>query len=308
MTQYVIRRLLIILPVLVLITIAVFAAIRFIPGDPARLMGSGPSMITQETYEQIKAYHGLDKPVIMQYFIFMSNLFQGDLGTSIHTGLPVTQEIMHKLPTTLRLVISALVIASVVGIVAGTISAVRQYSIFDYITTLFIMFAISVPIFWLGLLLMLLFSVYLGWLPVSGTGSVRHMVLPIATLTAAITAMISRMVRSSVLDVLQQDYVRTARAKGLSEVRVILRHVLKNSFIPVVTTIGLMAGGLLTGTVVVEVVFAWPGMGRLLVEGILSRDYPVVQGLALVLGVWFVLINLAVDISYAYLDPRIRYQ
>ena len=294
---------------LLLVTIAIFAAIRFVPGDPVRVMGGGgPSMLTQESAERIRAYYGLDKPLVTQYFIFMGNLFQGDLGTSIHTQLPVTEEIMQRLPNSLLLIIIALLIASIVGIVGGTISAVKQYSVFDYSSTILIMFAISVPIFWLGLMLMLLFSVKLGWLPVSGMGSLSHMILPVVTLAAAITAMVTRMARSSVLDVMQQDFVRTARAKGLTERLVILRHVLKNAFIPIITIIGLLAGGLLTGTVLVEIVFAWPGIGRLLVDSILSRDYPVVQGVVLVIATAFLLINLLVDISYAYIDPRIRYQ
>ena len=306
MTRYIIRRLLIMLPVLLLVTIIVFAMVRFIPGDPARVMAGFTA--TLEEVEQIRTRLGLDQPLTTQYVIFIGNLLQGDMGQSAQTGLPVTEAIMLRLPNTLLLVITSLLIASVVGITAGIIAGVKQYSVFDYSSTLLVLFGIAVPIFWLGLMLMLLFSIKLGWLPVAGSESWRHLILPAVTLAAAVTATVARMTRSSMLEVIRQDYVRTARAKGLTERLVILRHALKNALIPIVTVIGLLAGGLLSGAVIVEILFAWPGAGRLLVEGILTRDYPVVQGVVLVFAFIFILINLVVDISYAYIDPRIRYE
>jgi len=306
MTQYIIRRLIITLPVLLGVSVVVFALVRFIPGDPAQLLaGQGASA---DQIELVRARLGLDEPLIVQYFIFIGNLLQGDMGDSILTGLPVTAEIMSRLPNSLLLALVALLIASVVGTVAGIISGVKQYSMFDYSSTLAVLLAISVPVFWLALLVMLLFSLTLHWLPATGFESWRHLILPAFTLGAVVTALVARMARSSVLDVIQQDYVRTARAKGLSERLVILRHVLKNALIPIVTIIGMLSATLISGALFTEIVFAWPGIGRLLVEAILHRDYPVIQGVVLVYAVIFILVNLVVDISYTYIDPRIRYQ
>ena len=294
------------LPVLLAVTVIIFAVVRLIPGDPAVMLAGLTA--TPEQLELTRARLGLDQPVVTQYFIFMGNLLHGDMGTSIRSGLPVTEEIMHRLPNTILLTVTAMLIATVVGIAAGIISGVKQYSVFDYSSTLLVLFGISAPVFWLALMLMLLFSLQLDWLPAIGSGSWRHLILPAVSLAAAVTAFIARMTRSSMLEVIRQDYVRTARAKGLTERLVILRHALKNALIPVVTVIGMMTATLLGGAVFVEVVFAWPGLGRLLVEAILFRDYPVVQGIVLIFASIFILINLLVDISYAYLDPRIRYQ
>jgi len=306
MTRYIIRRLLIMLPVLWLVTVISFAVVRLAPGDPAVLLAGLAT--TPEQLELIRARLGLDQPLVTQYFIFISNLIQGDMGTSIRSGLPVLDEVMNRFPNTLLLAATAMFIASVVGIAVGIITAVKQYSIFDYLSTLLVLIGISAPVFWLAMLLMLLFSLQLGWLPSMGAGSWKHLILPSVSLAAAVTAMIARMTRSSMLDVIGQDYVRTARAKGLTERLVILRHALKNALIPVVTVIGILTASLLGGAVLVEMVFAWPGLGRLLVESILARDYPVVQGVVLVFAFIFILVNLAVDISYAYIDPRIRYK
>ncbi|MCL0057593.1 ABC transporter permease [Dehalococcoidales bacterium] len=306
MTQYIIRRLLITLLVLFGVTIITFAMVRLIPGDPAIVMaGQGA---TKEQIELIRERLGLDKHPVEQYFIFVGNLLQGDMGVSIRTGLPVTEEIMHRLPYTLLLTAAAMLIATVLGMVAGIVAGTKQNSIVDYLTTTVALFGLSMPVFWLGLMLMLLFSIKLGWLPATGADSLKHLILPAFTLGVASTAIVARMTRSSMLEVMRLDYVRTARAKGLTEKLVILRHALKNALIPVVTVIGLQMGFLLGGAVLTEIVFAWPGIGRLLVEAILARDYPVVQGVVLVIAAMFILVNLVVDIIYVYLDPRIRYQ
>ncbi|MCL0039206.1 ABC transporter permease [Dehalococcoidia bacterium] len=306
MTQYIIRRLLITLPLLLAITIIIFSAIRLVPGCPAMVMaGIGA---TAEDVERIRIHLGLDRHPVEQYFIFIGNLLQGDMGVSTRTRLPVAEEIMHRLPYTLLLTAAAMLIATVLGMVAGIIAGTKQNSIADYLTTTVALFGLSMPVFWLGLMLMLLFSLYLGWLPTTGAGTWRHLILPAFTLGAASTAIVARMTRSSMLEVMGLDYVRTARAKGLTERLVILRHALKNALIPVVTVIGLQMGMLLGGAVLTETVFAWPGIGRLLVGAILARDYPVVQGAALVIAAMFILVNLVVDIIYTYLDPRICYQ
>ncbi|MCL0094443.1 ABC transporter permease [Dehalococcoidales bacterium] len=268
---HIIRRLLITLLVLFGVTIITFAMVRLIPGDA----GQGA---TKEQIELIRERLGLDKHPVEQYFIFVSNLLQGDMGMSIRTGLPVTEEIMHRLPYTLLLTAAAMLIATVLGMVAGIVAGTKPNSIVDYLTTTVALFGLSMPVFWLGLMLMLLFSIKLGWLPATGADSLRHLILPAFTLGLASTAIVARMTRSSMLEVMRLDYVRTARAKGLTEKLVILRHALKNALIPVVTVIGLQMGFLLGGAVLTEIVFAWPGIGRLLVEAILARDYPVVQG------------------------------
>ncbi len=304
-SQYIIRRLLIMLPVLLGISLIIFTIVRVIPGDPGYIM-AGPHA-TKDQVEQIRAQLGLDKHPVTQYFIFLQKLFRGDLGTSTRTGLPVTKEIMARLPNTLLLALASILIATVFGVLTGIIAGVKQNSKFDYLSMLVALFGLSMPVFWLGLMLMLLFSIKLGWFPSVGADSFKHLVLPAITLGANSTAIIARMTRSSMLEVIRLDYIRTARAKGLPEKLVLSRHALKNALIPVVTVIGLQTGTLLGGAVLTEIVFAWPGIGRLLVEAILSRDYPVVQGVVLVVATMFIFVNLIVDILYSYLDPRIRY-
>jgi len=303
--QYIIRRLLIMLPVLLGISIIIFTIVRVIPGDPGYIM-AGPHA-TKDQVEQIRAQLGLNKHPVTQYFIFIKNLFRGDLGTSTRTGLPVMREIMARLPNTLLLALTSIMIATVFGVLTGIIAGVKQNSKFDYLSMLVALFGLSMPVFWLGLMLMLLFSIKLGWFPAVGADSFKHLILPAITLGANSTAIIARMTRSSMLEVIRLDYIRTARAKGLTEKLVISRHALKNALIPVVTVIGLQTGTLLGGAVLTEIVFAWPGIGRLMVEAILSRDYPVVQGVVLVVATMFIFVNLIVDILYSYLDPRIRY-
>lgn len=304
-SQYIIRRLLIMVPVLFGISIIIFAMVRVIPGDPGYIL-AGPHA-TKEQVEQIREQLGLNKHPILQYLLFLKNILQGDLGTSTRTGLPVSKEIMARFPNTLLLAFSSILIATLFGVFIGVISGVKQNSKFDYLSMLFALFGLSMPVFWLGLMLMLLFSIKLGWFPAVGAEGLKHLVLPSITLGANSMAIIARMTRSSMLEVIRLDYIRTARAKGLAEKVVITRHALKNALIPVVTVIGLQTGTLLGGAVLTEIVFAWPGIGRLLVEAILSRDYPVVQGVVLLVATTFILINLIVDIIYSYLDPRIRY-
>ena len=306
MSQYIVRRLLTTLLLLLAVTVIIFAMVRLIPGDPAVLMaGQGA---TREQIELNRIRLGLDKHPVQQYGIFMGNLLRGDMGISTRTKEPVMDEIMVRLPNTLLLALAAMVIAVVFGVTAGVVAGIKRNSFFDYASMLLALFGLSMPVFWLGLMLMLLFSVHLGWLPATGAYTWRHFILPAFTLGAASTAIIARMTRSSMLEVVRLDYIRTARAKGLTEGLVILRHALKNALIPVVTVIGLQMGLLLGGAVLTEIVFAWPGIGRLLVDALLARDYPVIQGVVLVIAAMFILVNLVVDIVYVYLDPRIRYQ
>jgi len=304
--QYIIRRLLIMLPVLLGVSLIIFTMVRAIPGDPGIIL-AGPHA-TKDQVEQIRSQLGLDQHPVLQYVFFIGNLFRGDMGTSTRTGLPVTEEIMARLPYTLLLALTSILIATVLGTLTGIIAGVRQNSKFDYLSMLAALFGLSMPVFWLGLMLMLLFSITLGWFPAVGADSFKHLILPAITLGANSTAIIARMTRSSMLEVIRLDYIRTARAKGLREKLVISRHALKNALIPVVTVIGLQTGTLLGGAVLTEIVFAWPGIGRLLVEAIMARDYPVVQGVVLTVASMFIFVNLIVDILYSVFDPRIRYQ
>lgn len=292
-------------PVLLGISLIIFTIVRVIPGDPGYVM-AGPHA-TKDQVDQIREQLGLNKHPVTQYLIFIGNLLKGDLGTSSRTGLSVTKEIMARLPNTLLLALASILLATFFGVLTGIIAGMKQNSKFDYLSMLVALFGLSMPVFWLGLMLMLLFSIRLGWFPSVGADSFKHLVLPTITLGANSTAIIARMTRSSMLEVIRLDYIRTARAKGLTEKLVLSRHALKNALIPVVTVIGLQTGTLLGGAVLTEIVFSWPGIGRLLVEAILSRDYPVVQGVVLVVATMFIFVNLVVDVLYSYLDPRIRY-
>jgi len=302
---YVIRRLLLAIPVLIGVSILVFAIIRFIPGDPARAIAGVHA--SPEYIEQVRRELLLDEGLHVQYYVYMTNLFQGDLGRSTFTNRPVTVELMQRFPNTLVLAATAMVIASIIGMSAGVVSATRRYSLFDNFSMLAALIGVAAPVFWLGVMFQLLFSVQLGWLPSGGIGTWKHLVLPALTLGLATAALLARITRSSMLEVLGQDYITTARSKGLVERVVINKHAFKNALIPVVTVMGLQFGTLLGGAVLTETVFSWPGIGRLMVDSILARDYPVVQGAVLVLAVFFVLINLVVDVIYAFLDPRISY-
>ncbi|MBT9160026.1 MAG: Glutathione transport system permease protein GsiC [Dehalococcoidia bacterium] len=302
----IVRRLLLTIPVLIGVSLLVFSMVRLIPGDPATAIAGVHA--TPEFIEQIREEYGLDKPLHIQYSIFMGNLLRGDLGVSARTGRPVTTEIWDTFPNTVELTVASMVIASLIGIGAGVISATKRNSIFDNSSMLVALFGVSIPVFWLGLMLMLLFAVILGWFPATGRGTISHLILPAITLGTASAAIIARMTRSSMLEVLHRDFIITARAKGLREQIVVYKHALKNALIPVVTIIGLQLGTLLGGAVLTETVFAWPGVGRLMVDSIMARDYPVVQGAVLLLALTFVFVNLFVDILYSFLDPRIRYE
>ena len=306
MYQYIARRLILTIPVVLGVSIIVFSIIRMIPGDPARSIAGVNA--TPEFIEQVRVRYALDQPLPIQYGRFVADLFRGDLGNSIFSGRAVTTEIGERFPRTLLLATVALVIATILGVSAGIVSATRRNSLFDNASMLVALVGVAAPVFWMALMLQLLFAVRLGLLPATGIGTIRHIVLPSVTLGTASAALMARITRSSMLDVLRQEFITTARSKGLNERVVVYKHALKNALIPVVTVLGLQFGILLGGAVLTETVFAWPGVGRLLVDAILRRDYPVVQGTVMLLAFLFVIINLTVDIVYAFLDPRIHYQ
>ena len=305
MTRYFIRRLLFIIPTLLGVSIIVFLIRYLIPGDPARLV-AGPDATLQDV-EIIRAEYGLDRPLPVQYVSWLGNLMHGDLGRSTRMHRPVTEELGRAIPATIELTLAAIVIAVLVGMGAGIIAGVRRNSIFDYLSMVVALLGVCTPPFWLGLMLMLVFAVKLDLFPTVGRGGVDHLILPAVTLGVQAMAIIARVTRSSMLEVLNMDYIRTAYAKGLTAHAVIIRHAVKNAFIPVITVIGLEFGYLLAGAVVTETVFAYPGLGWLLVQSIAFRDYPVVQGALLLLAFQFAFVNLLVDVIYGFLDPRISY-
>ncbi len=305
MLRYILRRLLYMIPILFGVSIVVFLILHLVPGDPARLV-AGPDA-TLEDVEIIRSSLGLDRPLPVQYVSWLGSLLHGDLGRSARTHRPVTHELGLTIPATVELTLAAMAIAVFIGVGAGTIAAVRRNSIFDYSSMVVALMGVCTPSFWLGLMLMLVFAVKLDLFPTTGRGGLDHLVLPAVTLGAGAAAIIARVTRSSMLEVLNMDYIRTAHAKGLTTQTVVLRHAVKNAFIPVITVIGLEFGYLLAGAVVTETVFAYPGVGRLLVEAIGYRDYPVIQGSLLLLALQFALVNLAVDVLYVFFDPRISY-
>ena len=330
--DYLVRRLVHLLIILFGVSVLVFLMLRMIPGDPAQLLLG--EFASPEELAGLRSQLGLDKSLPAQYWIYLKNILQGDLGVSVRTNVPVLQEIMVRLLATLELSLAAMFIATVLGVAAGVISAVRQYSVFDYASMFLALVGVSMPIFWLGLMLIYLLSVKFPVLPMMGrlsmglevgslTGlvvvdsliagnleafvdSLQHLLLPALTLATIPTAIVARITRSSMLEVQNQDYVRTARAKGLSNLVVILRHTLRNAFLPVVTVLGLNLGLLLGGAVLTETIFSWPGLGRYVVNSLMARDYAAVQGCILIFAGLMVLINLLVDFLYVILDPRIR--
>jgi peptide/nickel transport system permease protein/oligopeptide transport system permease protein len=306
MWTYIVKRLILAVPVVFGVAFIVFAMVRLIPGDPAMVIAGQAA--TPDYVAAIRRDMGLDRPIVVQFGVYLADLVQGDLGRSVRSHAPVVEELWARLPNTFRLAAASMVVATTVGVGAGIVSAVRPYSLLDAGVMVVALAGLSIPIFWSGLMMILVFSVILGWFPAVGTGSLAHLVLPSVTLGMTSAAIIARMTRSSMLEVLRADYVRTARAKGQAERVVVGRHAFKNALIPVITVIGLQTGTLLSGAVLTESVFAWPGVGRLLVESILTRDYPVVQGAVLVVALVFVMVNLTVDILYALVDPRIHYQ
>ena len=305
MYNYLIKRLLSTVPVLIGISLLLFFMLRMLPGDPAQVLAG--QMATPEEIENIRHQLGLDRPIYEQYAVYMSHLVRLDLGRSARTQNPVIDEIWARLPNTILLTVVAITLACLFGIPAGIISAVRPYSWVDYLVTMSALFGISMPVFWLGLMLVVLFAVILQWLPAGGTGSWQHVILPSVTLASFVVAFIARMTRSTMLETLSQDFTTTARSKGLAEKVVIVKHALKNALIPIITVVGLQFGFLLGGAVLTETVFAWPGLGRLLYDSISARDYPMIQGTILIFGLLYILVNLVVDLIYAFVDPRIRY-
>ncbi|NET06689.1 MAG: ABC transporter permease [Symploca sp. SIO2B6] len=333
MGLYITKRLLNLLPVLLGITLLVFTLLHLIPGDPASVMLG--ERATPEQVEALREQLGLNQPLPLQYLTFLSNLLRFDFGTSIISGIPIAEEIKTRWPATFELSTAAMLIAIILGIPAGVLAAVRKNSLWDNLTMSGSLLGVSMPVYWLGLLLIYLFTVNLNWLPPSGRISIEeglnlqvftgfylldtllefkitafidvlsHLILPALTLATIPLAIIARITRSAMLEVLSQDYIRTARAKGVLERWVIFAHALKNALLPIVTIIGLQFGKLLGGAILTETIFSWPGIGSWIYEGILARDYPVVQGGVVFVAVIFVLINLLVDISYALLDPRI---
>jgi peptide/nickel transport system permease protein len=298
------RRLLAAIPTLFGVATIVFLMVRLLPGDPARVIAG-----IQASAGEVSALRhklGLDQPVLEQYADFLARLGRADLGTSARSGDPVLTEIFARLPATVELAVLSTGLASFVGILAGTLAAMRPHSWVDFVLSATTVFGISMPVYWLGLMLVLVFSVELGWLPAAGNDQPLAFVLPTLTLAAFSVALIARMARATMLEALGQDYVRTARAKGASRARVVLRHALRNALLPVITVIGLQFGALLGGAVLTETVFSWPGLGQLLIQSIVARDYPLVQGILLVFAVSVVFVNLFVDLAYSYVDPRVR--
>ncbi len=305
MAAYLIRRVLLFIPTLWVAITLVFVIFRLIPGDPAQL-AAGESA-SQEVVETIRRDMGLDKPIAVQYVRYLGDLVQGDLGHSrVYQG-GVGDEILNRLPATLKLALAAMLIATVVGVTLGIISAIRPSSWIDYLSMVTAVGGVSMPAFWLGLMLIIVFSVKLDLFPVAGYNQQSAIVLPAVTLAAHQMAVLARITRSSMLGVLSQDYMRTARAKGLHERPVILRHALRNALIPTITIAGMQLGYLLGGSLVVETVFAWPGLGRLMIDSIQLRDYTMIQAIVLVFAVLMLLVNLLVDVLYGVIDPRVSY-
>lgn len=306
MGAYIRRRLIRSVVVVWGVSVLVFFLLRLAPGDPVTLL-----LVESASPEQIaeaKAKWGLDKPIPVQYAVFLGRAFRGDLGDSLFFQQPAMKVLMERMPATLQLSAAALLFSLTVAIPIGMLSALKRDTFWDYLGTGLAMVGQAIPPYWLGIMLILVFSVALGWFPTSGRGTPSHLVLPAITLGSVLMALITRLVRSGMLDVLGEDYVRTARAKGLRERAVIIRHALRNILIPLVTVIGLQLGALFGGAVITESIFAWPGVGRLALQSINARDYPMVQASVLVISVVYVFLNLAVDLVYVYLDPRIRYR
>lgn len=331
MLGFIIRRLLSVIPTLFAVSIIVFLMLRLAPGDPAELLLG--ERATTESLAAMRDHLGLNEPIHIQYWMFLGRLVQGDLGETIWSRQKVAVEIKERFPATIELALAALIISSFFGLILGIISATKQYSAFDYLSMLGSLIGVSMPVFWLGLVLMLVFSVWLGWVPMSGRLGVaydvdiitnfylidtliagdweafknafRHLILPAVALSTIPLAIVARMTRSSMLEVLRQDYIKTAKAKGLSQFKIVMKHALRNGLIPVITVVGLQFGILLGGAILTETVFAWPGVGKWIYDGVVKRDYMVIQGGTLVIATSYVLVNLLVDITYAIINPRI---
>jgi peptide/nickel transport system permease protein len=306
MSRFLVRRVLLTLPVLFGVATLVFSLIHLVPGDPVQAMlGESAS---QDDVTQLRSRLGLDRPIYVQYARFMRNAVVGDLGISLRTNQPVSSVIAERMPATFELAGAAMIVALVIAVPLGVVAAVRAGTPIDHGATTLALVGISMPTFWLGPLLAIVFSVMLGWFPVSGRGTLANLVLPAITLGAPLAAVLARMTRASVLEELRELYVLAARARGVSVARALLRHAFRNSLIPIVTVLGLQLGSVLTGAVITETIFAWPGVGRLLIQSISARDYPAVQGCVLLIALTYVSTNLLVDVAYGFLDPRIRYE
>lgn len=304
MIKYIIKRLLYLLPVLFGVSFIVFTLLYITPGDPAKMMLG--EQADAQAIASLREELGLDDPFLVQFGNYIKKIVtKGDIGTSYSTKRPVLTEILEVFPNTVKLAISATIIAIIIGILFGIISAVKQYSLLDSLITVLALLGISMPMFWVGLLMILLFSVKLGWLPPSGLASMKSLIMPAIALGAQSIAVLTRMTRSSMLEVIRQDYIRMVRAKGQSEKVIIFRHAFKNALIPIITVVGLQFGSLLGGAIITESVFSIPGLGRLMIESIKTRDFPVVQGCVLFIAITFSLVNLIVDLLYSYVDPRI---
>ena len=306
MGRFLARRLLLTIPVLLGVATLVFSLIHLIPGDPAQAMLGEAA--PQADVEELRHRLGLDRPLVEQYGVFLKGLTKGDLGTSLRTGQPVTDQIVERMPATFELAAAAMFVAIAFAMPLGIVAAVRRGTVVDHAAMTISLAGVSVPNFWLGPLLAIIFSIELGWLPVSGRGTWAHLVLPAISLGAALAAILARMTRATMLEELREQYVQAARARGVSKRRAVLRHAFRNSLIPVVTLLGLQFGAVLTGAVITETIFAWPGIGRLLIQSIGFRDYPLVQGCILLIALTYVGVNLLTDMVYGVLDPRIRYE
>jgi peptide/nickel transport system permease protein len=304
-TRFLLRRLLLTIPVLLGVATLVFSLIHLVPGDPVQAM-LGDSATPQDIAD-LRARLGFDRPLYVQYAAFLKGVGTGNLGTSLRTNQPVTAAIAERLPATFELAFAAMLVATLIAIPLGIVAAVRANTRVDYAATTVALLGISIPNFWLGPLMAIVFSVTLGWLPVSGRGTLAHLVLPAITLGAPLAAVLARMTRASVIEELRELYVLAARARGVSPARAVLHHAFRNSLIPIVTVLGLQFGAVLTGAVITETIFAWPGVGRLLIQSISFRDYPLVQGCILLIAVTYVGMNLMTDLAYGFLDPRIRF-
>jgi ABC-type dipeptide/oligopeptide/nickel transport system permease component len=304
--RFLARRLALTIPVLLGVATLVFSLIHFIPGDPAQAMLGEAA--PQADVDELRTRLGLDRPLLEQYGTFLGGLVRGDLGTSLRTGLPVAGQILERMPATMELAAAAMLVAICVSIPLGIAAAVRRGTAVDHAAMTLALTGVSIPNFWLGPLLAIVFAVELGWLPVSGRGTPQHLILPAISLGAALAAILARMTRASMLEELREPYVQAARARGASRFRAIVRHAFRNSLIPVVTLVGLQFGAVLTGAVITETIFAWPGIGRLLIQSIGFRDYPLVQGCILLIAITYVGVNLLTDLVYGVLDPRIRYE
>ena len=304
MGNFLLRRLLLLIPVLWGVATLVFLLLHFIPGDPIDLMLGDSALGTDR--ETLRDQLGLNDPLIIQYIRYFGDLLQGDWGTSLFSKKPVFEEIMERVPATMELMFGAMVVTILVAMPLGLIAAVKKGTWIDQGSMIFSLLGVSIPNFWLGPMLILLFSIHFDLLPVNERGGLEHLILPALTLGTSLASILARITRSSVVETLQAEYIRTARSKGISELQILFRHALRNALIPIVTVIGLQIGVLLSGAIITEAIFDWPGLGNLLISAINSRNYPLVQGCVLFIAGSYVMVNLVIDLLYAYLDPRIR--